>query len=291
MFASAVEIASRFTLPVVISQRSVKGKCSSVIGACTLVNSEGWVVTSAHLIGLIARLRREEEGYRKSLEEVRDLEQATASHEPHRKKKLRHLHRPSPSSARDHSTWFGSDGVALHDIRLSPENDLAIGRLEPFAREVEAPVFWGPGKKLAPGTPLCRIGYPFHEITPTYDEERRAFVLPAGAVPPPLFPIEGILTRILRSPAPESGSKELGTYIETSSPGLPGQSGGPIFDTEGRIWGLQSHTRHFPLGFKARPRDAPQGMVEHQILNVGVGSHVDAIVALLEGAGVEHRRG
>ena len=67
--------------------------------------------------------------------------------------------------------------------------------------------------------------------------------LPAGTFPMVFFPNEGILTRILCG---EDGQPR---FIETSNPGLMGQSGGPIFETRGTLWGVQSHTSHLPLGF------------------------------------------
>jgi hypothetical protein len=38
-------------------------------------------------------------------------------------------------------------------------------------------------------------------------------------------------------------------FVEMSSPGLRGQSGGPRFDVNGMVWGLQSRTQHLALGF------------------------------------------
>ncbi len=75
--------------------------------------------------------------------------------------------------------------------------DLAIGRLQPFQPEwvTEYPKLKDPAKGMDPGTSLCKLGYPFHKITPTFDEHTNMFNLPAEAYPPPLFPIEGIFTR------------------------------------------------------------------------------------------------
>jgi hypothetical protein len=73
--------------------------------------------------------------------------------------------------------------------------------------------------------------------------------------------------------------------FETSSPGLRGQSGGPIFDTKGVVWGIQSLTRHFPLGFE--PTVPGKGVKEHQFLNVGIGVHAVTIVGLLKKQGIE----
>jgi len=96
------------------------------------------------------------------------------------------------------------------------------------------------------------------------------------------FPNESILTRILLSPEKQP------RYIETSSPGLMGQSGGPIFDTRGIVWGVQSHTSHLPLGFSPPVPGGQPHQKEHQFLNVGRGVHPAAIVALLKECGIKH---
>lgn len=49
MFRDANKKAAEFTLPIVISRKTVEGRCASSIGACVVVNDEGWVVTAAHV--------------------------------------------------------------------------------------------------------------------------------------------------------------------------------------------------------------------------------------------------
>ena len=295
MFVRALRLAGAFTRPVVISTRAVDGKCRGVVAACTVVNRDGWVLTAAHVLGLARRFEDEAGRFRAWRAELRDLERATASFDSARKRKLRHLHRPAPDSARDCSVWWGADGAALTDVRLAPASDLALGRLRPFdpAGIAHYPAFKVPDADYAPGRSLCRLGFPFHEVAPTWDEARGAFVLPPEAFPMPLFPIEGMLTRFLSAPPPDAADAAdaaRGQYIETSSPGLQGQSGGPVFDAEGAVWAIQSHTRHLPLGFRPRAPGEPKGPVAHQFLDVGVGVHARAILALLEEAGIAHRR-
>ena len=288
MFVRAFRLASAFTRPVVISTRTVRGDCRGSVAACTVVNRDGWVLTAAHVLGLLRRLEDEASRFRAWRAEVRDLERATASYDTARKRKLRHIERPAPDSARACSAWWGADGAVLKDVRLAPASDLALGRLEPFdpAGVAHYPAFKAPGPDYAPGRFLCRLGFPFHEISPGWDEAQGAFVLPPEAFPIPFFPIEGMLTRFLSAPPPGAeADAEPGTYVETSSPGLQGQSGGPLFDADGAVWAIQSHTRHLPLGFRPRaPGD--RGPAAQQFLNVGVGVHAEAVLALLEEAGV-----
>ena len=297
MFVHAFRLASAFTRPVVISTRTARGDCRGVVAACTVVNRDGWVLTAAHVLDLLRRFEDEAGRFRAYRAEARDLEQATASFDKARKRKLRHIDIPPPDSARDCSAWWGTDGAVLRDVRLMPASDLALGRLEPFdpAGVAHYPAFKAPDADYAPGRSLCRLGFSFHEIAPAWDEARGAFVLPPEAFPIPLFPIEGMLTRFLSAPPPGTdaadGNAAPGKYIETSSPGLQGQSGGPVFDVDGAVWAIQSHTRHLPLGFRPRPPGQPKGPVAHQFLNVGVGVHAESILALLDEAGVAYARG
>ncbi len=293
MFAKAYSIASSFTLPVVISSRSNKGICSSAIGACVVVNRDGWILTSAHLIKEIQRQHDSILKHRAHDSDVAKLEQDTVADKRFRKSKVRTFHRPQQGAVQNHSVWWGRDGAQLRESTLMPAADLALGRLQPFDPNTVAhyPIFKHPEHHYTPGTSLCKLGYPFHEITPSFDQKNNAFVLPAGAVPLPLFPIEGMFTRVMLMPAATGNVAEQGKFIETSSPGLLGQSGGPIVDTEGRVWALQSHTRHYPLGFSPPipGQDKSQKQKEHQFLNVGLGVHIEPILNFLRGQGVAHQ--
>ena len=297
MFAKACAIARDFTLPVVISHRLGNGQCNSVIGACVVVNRDGWVLTVAHLMKEVQRQQSSVRQHRGHDKGVRELEQDIVSDRPYRKQRVHTLQRPTKNTIKNHSVWWGRDGAQLRDMVMIPAADLALGRLEPFDADSVAryPVFKHPAREYAPGRSLCRLGFPFHQIKPAFDEEKNAFVLPPGAVPLPLFPLEGIFTRVVIAPMPgeESTQGEHGKFIETSSPGLAGQSGGPIVDTDGQVWGLQSHTRHHSLGFNptAPTRRKGETQKEHQFLNVGLGVHAELILNFLQRQGVEHQVG
>jgi hypothetical protein len=177
----------------------------------------------------------------------------------------------------------------LHDVRGIEAVDLAVGRLEPYPANfaLHYPKIKDPTKEFHPGASLCKLGFPFHEIQPVWNEQEGKFEFAAGALPLPLFPIEGILTRFLQNPAWANAQPFPLRQIETSSPGFRGQSGGPIFDVHGAIWGIQSHTLHQPLGFNptVKGKDG-KDHVEHQFLNVGRGVHAETIIGLLNQLGV-----
>jgi len=299
MFANAYRIASAFTLPVVISSRLQSGECAGAVGACVVVNRDGWVLTAAHLVAEIMRQQRSAGRHRAHQSDIRQVEQDTTADKRFRKSKVRTLARPVADSVKNHSTWWGRDGVQLRDAVMQPGADLALGRLQPFDPDSIAhyPVFKEPGGDYAPGRSLCKLGFPFHRVKPVFDERRQSFVLPPGTLPMPLFPIEGIFTRVVISAMPQAGKGgqsapgEPGKFIETSSPGLVGQSGGPVVDTDGVVWALQSHTRHYALGFSppAPGREKGQAHKEHQFLNVGLGVHAESILNLMNSRGVAYQ--
>ena len=73
--------------------------------------------------------------------------------------------------------------------------------------------------------------------------------------------------------------------IETSTPGLRGQSGGPIFDVAGAVCGMQSKTAHLPLGFSPRSKSRRR-VTEHQFLNVGLAVHAETMLEFFDRHGV-----
>ena len=58
----------------------------------------------------------------------------------------------------------------------------------------------------------------------------------------PIFPIDGIITRLVKD-------ENQICAIEMSTPGFNGQSGAPLFNNNGLVYGMQSLTKHFHLGF------------------------------------------
>ncbi len=255
MFADAIESAAGYTQPLVVSTRSADGTVQCSIGAYMILSPEGWALTAGHMMDAL-RLMQTQEGQ---------------TDEPPDEARLTHV-----------SHWWGADGIAMREVHVDVDRDLALAHLTGIdpALVRSYPVFGQPADTLRPGDPLCRLGFPLHEASATFDEKTGAFSLAQGVTPIPRFPVDGIYTRDAIRENPASGRKV--RFLETSSPGLRGQSGGPIFDTASRVWALQSSTIHLPLGFSPRVA-APDGteVVEHQFVNLGLGCHVDEVLAFL----------
>jgi hypothetical protein len=292
MFRKAVALASKFTRPVIISRKSLNGVCGSGIGAYIVVNSDGWFVTAGHIIEQIIKLRAEEESVREHERKAAAIRaDASLSHKD-KQRALRGLGLLNPETAERYSCWWGVDlpNAVLTDMAVIPAVDLGIGRLQPFDPAVVAsyPEFKDPTKEFETGASLCRLGFPFHSIVPTWDATKGGFELPKDALPVPFFPNEGIFTRFNDVKIVDAAGNEMTPpfpmrRIETSSPGLRGQSGGPIFDHLGAIWGVQCITQHLYLGFDCTVTDSKgKTHQEHQFMNLGMGVHPVTIFGLLD---------
>jgi hypothetical protein len=285
VFVEACKAARAFTRPIVISIQRCDNTCESSIGAFVVVNEDGWAVTAGHIVEMVKT-------FDDQALEVNQLEEAIAALEARtdlvvkEKKKLRSkLARPNANAVRRHSELWGWSSVEVEGFHMLKGVDLAVFQLKGFKPEMikQYPVFKDPARDFLPGTSLCKHGFPFHSIPPTFDSATNQFALPEGAFPPPFFPIEGIYTRMVTIPS-APGSQKIDynmSYIETSSPGLKGQSGGPITDQRGSIWAIQSQTKPLPLGFSPQVIANGSKVTEHQFLNVGLGVHAETVVGFL----------
>jgi len=173
---------------------------------------------------------------------------------------------------------------------MHPSVDLALIRFKGYKRTLYHSYarFLRDSSQIKPGRSLCRLGYPFPDFTnfrfnpSTDDIEWTA----EGRSSSPPFPIDGIVTRLISETTGELSG------IEISTPGLRGQSGGPLFDTRGVIYGLQSSTRHLHLGFDIEDREVlvngrKAKVSNYPFLNVGQCVHVDVIKKFLRERGVK----
>jgi len=289
MFPKAYSLARCFTKPLIISMRFYNKTVECIGGAFVVLNDEGWVITAAHLwesFFAYQQHTKELQAHKKQLEELGQDQSLTG------KKRNKELQRtkPNPRWTTNHSFWWGWDSVSIKDVRALTEADIVIGRLEPFRRTMVQvyPTIKDPSKDLSPGTSLCKLGYPFHKLEASFDETKNAFTLAPGVVPLPLFPIEGIYTRNAVGGKSKDGKYEI-KFLETSSPGLRGQSRGPILDTNGTVWAIQSRTTHFPLGFSRKVKKNGREVEENQFLSVGLGVHPELIVAFLTENGISFK--
>lgn len=280
MFADAYEIAAEWTAPVIVAQARTSGQVQTSIGSFIIVNDEGWAITAAHIVHSMVDTTRAANEHRARTAARQAIEADQSLSRKARKEALRKL--PTDTGIVAGGTLWAGVTNTLTQVHVIPQADLAFVRLEQPPSVPRYPVFKDPEKALRPGTSLMRLGFPFHHVEASYDLSADAFILPAGAFPIPRFPIEGIMTRH-GAPKAQPDLPFPVCDLETSSPGLRGQSGGPIVDRKGTIWAVQSVTASLELGFSPK---ASRGSEEHQFLNVGRGPSVVTIVPAMRHFGI-----
>jgi hypothetical protein len=282
MFQEACERARRYTCPYVGLRRKHDGTVFSTMGAFIILNSEGWAITAKHVLDEIAQAQQSIAAVAGLDDALTKLRTQKTGNTKGRKHQIRDLERKKAGFLSNHAEiWAGGAEWAsakprATDVRLHQAADLAVFRLAPFTPTVDQAYPVLRAETFSPGISVCRIGFPWHTVNAEFANNN--FDVKDG-FPAPLFALEGIVSRfaIIEHPG---GIKA--KYVQTSTPGLRGQSGGPIFDSKGRLCGLQSSTTHLDLGFDARYQRDGEWKVERQFLNVGQAVHVDEIRAFLD---------
>ncbi len=252
-----------------------------------IINSEGWIVTVAHLWDSHLTCEKHAKELAQYDKQIRSIRQDHKIN-PQLKRSTTERLETNSEWITNSTFWWGRDGVQLKDTLFFRDADMVIGRLDPFdSKSIKSyPIFKTP-ETIEAGTSLCKLGYPFHLIEAAFDEKTDSFQLAPNTTPLPRFPLEGIYTRNVKAGRSKEGKYDI-EFLETSSPGLQGQSGGPIFDVEGTVWAIQSRTMHFPLGF-GPANHGEQGVKENQYLNVGWGIHPRLLTTLLRDNGIKFK--
>lgn len=277
MFADAYEQASKFTAPVAISSVTVGGDVTTGLAAFVVVNADGWFLTAAHIFEAWVKGENDRSAVKAREDKLAAID-ADLTLSAQKKKMIMKREREDRGWFKAFSYWWAQDGRGIRDVSIDGDLDLAVARLEPFDRSsVDTyPRFHSGIEEVRPGTSVCRLGYPFHEIAATYDQANDTFEFPADTFPIPRFPNDGIITRTSEGPTTTASNIEQ-RFFETSTPGLRGQSGGPVFDKNGVVYGIQSRTHHLELGFSPTVKQQGREVTEHQFLNVGLSVHPRAI--------------
>lgn len=285
MFADAVAQAAEFTRAVLISTRELSGKVETGLGTFILVNADGWILTAAHLFGALVKANSDKADH-DAFVAARDALLADKSLSPgKRRKKIRGL-KQDPKWLTHVSYFYGNPAITAGATHIDGAADLAAVQLSnlnlPFNQRF--PGFGDPKIELPQGRSLCKLGFPFHTFKTEFDEasgfqikELVSFVR---------YPLDGIVTRHVNV---VNGARTT-RFVEMSTPGLRGQSGGPVFDTSATVWGVQSQTHTLQLGFSPEVEKDGRKVTEHQFLNAGMAVYVSEIASFLNSHGISFRQ-
>lgn len=285
MFVRAIEIATQFTRPIHTIERFYSLK-EIYPGAASLffVNSDGWALTCKHVANIF--ITADQFAKRKNAFEN---ELAAMKGKKKEKQILRELEQKYQLSRKaifeiKNRLVNCVEGTLGWELIAHPNLDVALLHFKNFTRLLCTvfPIFPKDTTSLKQGKFLCRLGFPFPEFT-NFEYIQHADTIDwtgTGRTETPIFPIEGMLTRHLVS---ENG-QVMG--FELSTPGLRGQSGGPAFDIDGKVWGMQSAINHLDLNFDVNKEVIRNGekknIRDSAFLHVGYCIHVDILKSFMQ---------
>jgi hypothetical protein len=285
MFVQSIETAAQFTRPIHSIIRTYAGK-KIIPGAATLffVNEEGYAITCKHVIELLAASDNLNKQYSRFKAERDKL-----ARDGQFKRNLKGLEIKNKytdeSIVQVKNTFVDCvDSMSGFTWHVHPKHDLAILKFNDYKslHYTQHAIFVKDASTIRQGEFVCRLGFPFPEFTNFHFNELTDDIewTKEGITASPRFPMEGMVTRFLADE-----SKLFG--IELSTPGLKGQSGGPLFNKNGIIYGMQFSTKHLHLGFDIVDKEIIANnklkkVSDYSFLHLGQCIHADIIKAFLK---------
>lgn len=292
MFENAIAEVRNYTRPILGATRQFNGALFPSSATMFFVNDEGVALTCKHVVPLFKAVNELGPKFQEFNKRVKDLpkDHTRANKISFIKKEFGYENDTVVEAALNLVHSFQGDSLTIH-IESHPgtsiHHDLAIIRFEGYKEKsyLNHARFARDMTSVVPGKYMCRLGYPFIQYTNFEVNANNALEFTnKGTMYTPPFPIDGMVTRLIRD---GQGVPS----IELSSPGLKGQSGGPLFDVGGLVYGVQSITRHLNLDFsinKLSKDGKKTGEIDHRPhFHVGGCVHGDVIKEFMTSRGVK----
>jgi hypothetical protein len=285
MFQQAIEKVLQFTRPMHSISRTYGGLLLPGSSTFFFVNDKGVAITCKHVAEMIPAAGNINQHYQKFKTELAAIPNDGRFKRNVQGLELKYKYLPETTLQLKNNFLNCFDTIDEIITHAHPTLDLAILEFKGFNK-----IFYSAharfiknSNNIKQGMSLCRIGYPFPEFSnfrhnPDTDDIEWTNT---GNLNSPAFPIDGIVTRFV------AGSTADGiTGIEMSTPGLRGQSGGPLFDSEGTVYGMQFATNHLHLGFDLKDHEIISNgkrtkVSNNPFLHVGICVHAEKIKEFL----------
>ncbi len=283
MFVNAIKRVTPFTQAFIFSLRRFDGSFGSGCATFIVLNEEGWILTTAHSFREYMQFHQHDKAKWEAFKAKRRIiESGIQVSFEDAQAELKVLE-PDPGCI-THYSWITSlptpKDASISPLFLFEAVDLAVGKINSFDGSTISsyPVFKNPTEELTIGSPLCCVGFANAHMPTQFMPETELFDMPRVMLWH--YPTTGILTRLVTDRVPPH--EGLVTRMEISAPILPGQSGGPIVDDTGLIWGIAQRMAFEDLDFDALKRDEGGGLVRvPQFQNVGQAAPVGDVVSIL----------
>lgn len=285
MFQQAIEKVLQFTRPLHSISRTYGGLVLPGSSTFFFVNDQGIAITCKHVADMIPTAQNISQQFLHFKTELNAIPKDNKFKRNLQGLELKYKYLPETTVQLKNNFLNCFDTIQEITCHAHPTLDLAILEFKGFNKifYTAHASFIKDSSKIKQGMSLCRIGYPFPEFSnfrhnPDTDDIEWTNT---GNLNSPSFPIDGIVTRFVANSAAEGI-----TGIEMSTPGLRGQSGGPLFDSNGTVYGMQFATNHLHLGFDLKDHEIISNgkrtkVSNNPFLHVGICVHADKIKEFL----------
>jgi len=285
MFEAAIEKVLQFTRPLHSISRTYGGLILPGTSTFFFVNDNGVAITCKHVLDLIPAAENLNQVYLNFKAERDKLPKDGKYKRNVQGLEIKYKYNKETTVQLKNNFLNCFDKIDQITYHAHPTLDLAILEFKGFNKifYTSHATFIKDSSKIKQGKYLCRIGFPFPEFNnfkhnPDNDDIEWTNT---GNPNSPSFPIDGIVTRFVGGP---NGGAITG--IEMSTPGLRGQSGGPLFDINGNVYGMQFATNHLHLGFDIKDKEIfhegrKSKVSNYPFLHTGICVHVDKIKEFL----------
>jgi hypothetical protein len=283
MFIKAIEDVDKFTRPLHTITRNHAGLISPGASTFFFVNEDGVAITCKHVLNLIVQSDVINNQFNLFKADLAKLPKDNKFKKNLLGLELKYKFKKETIVQVKNNFVNCVDTMPSMKYHIHPTLDLAIIIFQGFNKLLynSYATFVTDPDKIKQGKFLCRLGYPFPEFNNFQHNQLTDDIewTNTGIEVSPRFPIEGMITRFVGD-----GKQVIAT--ELSTPGLKGQSGGPLFDSDGLIYGMQYETSHLHLGFDIKDKevvcDGKKTKVSNSpFLHVGHCIHVDRIKEFL----------
>jgi hypothetical protein len=284
MFQSSIEKVLQFTRPLHTISRTYGGLISPGTSTFFFVNDNGVAITCKHVLNVILGADHINNSFQQFKSERDKLPQDNKLRRNLQGLETKYKYSKETTVQLRNNFLNCFDSIEQIVSHAHPTLDLDILEFKGFNKifYTSHAKFLKDSGTIKQGKSLCRVGFPFPEFNnfkhnPDTDDIEWTN---SGNPNSPSFPIDGIVTRFVG----DSNGAIIG--IEMSTPGLRGQSGGPLFDVNGKVYGMQSATNHLHLGFDIKEKeiihDGKKSKVSnYPFLHVGICVHADKIKEFL----------
>ena len=284
MYKKSIKENSSYLLPFVEGIKYYgSDEIEHALGTMMIINAKGDILTCKHIAMEFINNEKLGQYYHNLLKEISECKDEKELKELEKKYKLK---KDTPVLTNINLPFEITDKIDI-EIKVHKYLDIAVIRFKGVnLKSSNYPVF----SREVPlqGQSVCKLGYAFPEYSYfEYSHDKENIVMKKNIVASfPLFPMDGIVTRHI---VDNSGRVSM---FETSTPGLRGQSGGPVFSPEGLVYGMQSMTKHLDLNFDI-DRTIKRGIFDKKVtytpfINLGICITSKEIIKFLDDNNIKY---